>query len=108
MKHDAIRADGERMDAQALAAQHIAALETVPLLTDFPGIADEAEKLARRVRWYAGNDNCGMLGGNGIGPHVEAVVRSAHFHGFDWRERYGLAVDPGAFTDLVYHTAGGR
>lgn len=108
MKHDAIRVDGACMDAQALAAQHIAALETVPLLTDFPGLADEAARLARRARWYAGNDNRGMLGRGGIAPHVEALVHSAQHHGFDWRERFAAPVDPRALTEVVYNTAGGR
>lgn len=108
MKHDAIRADGARMDAQALAAQHIAALETVPLLTDMSTIRCEAKQLMAKVSWYASNGDRGMLGRNGLGPQIEMCVSTAARTGFDWRERHGLAVDPRAFTDLVYHTAGGR
>lgn len=77
------------LDAQALAAQHIAALETVPLLTDFPFAVNEAARLAKRVRGLGNLPNAGpgLLGRNGIAPAVDACVRSAGFHGFNWRAR---------------------
>lgn len=75
------------LDAQALAAQHIAALETVPLLTDFPFCVNEAAQLLPRVRWFARNDNAGMLGRNGLGPQIEQLVKSAGRHGFNWSAR---------------------
>lgn len=86
--HDPIHRVAERLeaslDAQALAAQHIAALETVPLLTDFPFAVNEAAQLLPRVRWFANNGNAGMLGRNGLGPQIDQLVKSAGRHGFNW------------------------
>lgn len=73
------------LDAQALAAQHIAALETVPLLTDMPTTVQRARDLLNEIR--LGGGHYATLGRNGIAPAVHDCVRSAGFHGFDWRAR---------------------
>ena len=107
MKHDAITADAGDT-AQDRADRLLAGLALVPAITDFRGVTDEAEKLAKRVRWFAGNDNRGMLGPNGLQPQVESLIRSAHYNGFDWRERFAPPADPRALTETIYRTAGGR
>lgn len=92
MKHDtSLSRVAERveasLDAQALAAQHIAALETVPLLTDMSTLRCEAKQLLSKVRWYAGNRDRGMLGRNGIGPQIDMCLSAAARTDFDWRAR---------------------
>ena len=88
------------LDAQAIADRLLAGLARIPLITDHPTVLHEAKRLASRVRGYVNLPNTapGMLGRNGIQPAIEACIRAAHFHGFDWRT-------PEAMTDAVFAVA---
>ena len=105
MKHDPIHRVAERLeaslDAQALAARLLAGLALIPSITNDQCSLFEAERLTRRVRWFAGNNDRGMLGPNGMQPQVETLIRLAHRHGFQSRT-------PEALTSAVFATAGGR
>lgn len=86
MKHDAITAaDAAQVP---LTSEHIARLARVPLLTDMPTTVQRARDLEKEILF--GGGHYGTLGRNGIAPAVDACMRSAVFHGFDWRERFGF------------------
>ncbi len=103
--HDPIHRVADRLeaslDAQALAARLLAGLAMIPAITNCEAYRSDAESIARRVRWFAGNNDRGMLGPNGMQPQVEALIRLAHHHGFQQRT-------PEALTSAVFATAGGR
>ena len=86
-----------------IADRLLAGLALVPSITDHPTSLYEVKRLASRVRGYANLPNTapGMLGRNDIQPAIEACIRAASFHGFDWRT-------PEVMTDAVYAAAGGR
>lgn len=94
----------------ATSAGHLAALATVPNLTDLPTSLEEARQLTRSVKRYAGGNDLGMLGENGIEPAVRVCVDRARAAGFDWRERWAEPV-PAAdeierySTDAAYRSA---
>lgn len=77
---------GQRQDvylrAQALAAEHLATLDTIPLTTDSSFVLAQAHRYRARVRQLARFNDAGMLGENGIGPAIADVAKQAAFHGF--------------------------
>lgn len=81
-----------------IADRLLAGLVLVPSITDHDSSLFEAERLAKRVRWFARNNDIGMLGRNGIQPAIERCIRAANFYGFDWRT-------PEALTDAVFSVA---
>jgi len=89
------------LDAHALTNRLLAGLDLIPAITNDACTLSDAKRIARRVRWFAGNGNAGMLGANGMQPQVEALIRSANFHGFKPRT-------PEALTSAVFAAAGGR
>lgn len=83
-------ADNDR--AAQLAQSHLATLDLIPTVTDFPCTIARADTLRRRVRWFASNGNAGMLGRNGMGPEIDMLAKSAASHGFEWRGRVVAAI----------------
>lgn len=92
----AIPSADERLRAQALCANLMAAIDAAAASTDYP-VALEALRhkrgiVQRHLRWVNENDlsaahALGMLGPNGYGPGIEAACRSARYHGFEWQAR---------------------
>jgi hypothetical protein len=77
-------------DAQetALRSAHLAILDQAVSLTDMIIVHASVKRLRRQLR----HATLGEMGRNGMAPQIESVLKSAQFHGMDWRERAAASI----------------